>query len=224
MLAQFVLYDGFDPLDVVAPLEVLTAGGIRAGLVSAEGAREVPAGLGLPSLRATAALDPGRGGLVVVPGAAGRIPAADGDGDGEDGYGEDGDTVPAVLARALRTGLPPLLRTALERPDVTVATVCGGSLLLAMAGLIGGRPVTGHHLGTAGLRAAGATVVDARVVDDGDLVSAAGVTSGLDLALHLLERERGPRVAHSVERLLAHERRGVVWRAEDSVFAGPAGA
>lgn len=104
-----------------------------------------------------------------------------------------------------------------------MATVCGGSLLLAMAGLIGRRPVTGHHLGTAGLRAAGATVVDARVVDDGDLVSAAGVTSGLDLALHLLERERGPRVAHSVERLFAHERRGVVWRAEDSVFAGPAG-
>lgn len=112
MLAQFVLYDGFDPLDVVAPLEVLTAGGIRAGLVSAEGPREVPSGLGLPSLRATAALDPGRGGLVVVPGAAGRIPAADGDGDGDDydygnGDGEDGDTVPAVLARALRTGLPP---------------------------------------------------------------------------------------------------------------------
>ncbi|MDX2818940.1 DJ-1/PfpI family protein [Streptomyces sp. NPDC006207] len=222
MLAQFVLYDGFDPLDVIAPLEVLTAGGIRAGLVSAEGAREVPAGLGLPSLRAAAAFDPGRGGLVVVPGAAGRIPAADGD--GEDGDGEDGDTVPAVLARALRTGLPPLLRTALERPDVTVATVCGGSLLLAMAGLIGGRPVTGHHLGTAGLRAAGATVVDARVVDDGDLVSSAGVTSGLDLALHLLERESGPRVAHFVERLLAHERRGVVWRAEGPVLAGPAGA
>lgn len=70
MLAQFVLYDGFDPLDVIAPLEVLTAGGIRAGLVSAEGAREVPAGLGLPSLRAAAAFDPGRGGLVVEIGRA----------------------------------------------------------------------------------------------------------------------------------------------------------
>ncbi|WP_017570297.1 type 1 glutamine amidotransferase family protein [Nocardiopsis halotolerans] len=54
----------------------------------------------------------------------------------------------------------------------------------------------------------------ARVVDDGDLVTAAGVTSGLDLGLYLLEREVGPRVAHSVERLFSHERRGVVWRAE----------
>ena len=59
----------------------------------------------------------------------------------------------------------------------------------------------------------GATVVRARVVDDGDLVSGAGVTSGLDLGLHLLEREFGPRVAHVVEEMFAHERRGVVWRA-----------
>jgi transcriptional regulator GlxA family with amidase domain len=54
--------------------------------------------------------------------------------------------------------------------------------------------------------------VRARVVDDGDFVSGAGVTSGLDLALYLLEREVGPRVAHAVEELFAYERRGTVWR------------
>jgi transcriptional regulator GlxA family with amidase domain len=54
--------------------------------------------------------------------------------------------------------------------------------------------------------------IDARVVDDGDLVSGATVTSGLDLGLYLMERELGPRVALAVERLLAHERRGTVWR------------
>ena len=61
--------------------------------------------------------------------------------------------------------------------------------------------------------ATGVTVVDARVVDDGDLVSSGGVTSGLDLALYLLERSYGPRIAHAVEQLFEYERRGTVWRA-----------
>lgn len=54
--------------------------------------------------------------------------------------------------------------------------------------------------------------VDVRVVDDGDLVTGAGVTSGLDLGLYLLERELGPRIAPAVEKLLAHEHRATPWR------------
>ena len=55
--------------------------------------------------------------------------------------------------------------------------------------------------------------------DDGNLVSAGGVTSGLDLAVYLLERELGPRIAHAVESLFASERRGTVWRATGPVAA-----
>ncbi len=51
-------------------------------------------------------------------------------------------------------------------------------------------------------------------------MSAAGVTSGLDLGLHLLERELGPRVAHAVEHLFQYERRGTVWRARGAVPLG----
>jgi len=209
MLAQIVLFDGFDPLDVIAPYEVLSAGGmvtdgsLEAELVSAEGAREVPSGLGSLSLRATARLEPQRADLVVVPGAAGRVP------DENETTDED---IPVILGRTLDTGLPALLKEALDRPGLTVATVCGGSMVLAMAGLIEGRPATTHHLGLDLLEAAGATPIDARVVDDGDLVTGAGVTSGLDLGLYLLERELGPRVALTVEKLFAHERRGTVWR------------
>jgi transcriptional regulator GlxA family with amidase domain len=105
------------------------------------------------------------------------------------------------------------MRTALDNPDVTVATVCGGSLALAMAGLIEGRHAVTHHLGMDVLEATGVHAVQARIVDDGDLISAGGVTSGLDLGLHILEREFGPRIAHAVETLFEHERRGVVWRA-----------
>jgi len=62
------------------------------------------------------------------------------------------------------------------------------------------------------LEATGAIPIQARIVDDGDLITAGGVTSGLDLGLYLLERELGPRIAHAVERLFDYERRGTVWR------------
>lgn len=209
MLVQIVVFDGFDPLDVIAPYEVLHTGGEFTGgqlvveLVSAEGARQVPSGISPLSLSATGRLDPARADLVVVPGAVGRLPAG---GDVAE------DSIPAILARTLDTDLPALLKEALDRPGLTVATVCGGSLVLAMAGLIEGRPATTHHLGMDALEATGAVAVDARVVDDGDLVSAGSVTSGLDLGLYLLERELGPRVAHAAEKVFGHERRGTVWR------------
>jgi transcriptional regulator GlxA family with amidase domain len=222
MHVQIVLFDGFDPLDVVAPYEVLYAGGTASGgavsveLVSAEGPREVVSGTGGLTLRATAALDPGRAGLVLVPGTSGRVgePGEVPDHDAGDGAGEwrPDEFIPVLMGRALTTELPALMNAAMRNPEVTVGTVCGGSLVLAMAGLLEGRHATTHHLGLDLLDATGAHAVRARVVDDGDLVSGAGVTSGLDLALYLLERESGPRIAHAVEELFAYERRGTVWR------------
>lgn len=229
MHAQIVLFDGFDPLDVVAPYEVLYAGGIASGgaatveLVSAEGAREVASGTRGLALRATSALDPGRAGLVLVPGASGRVddpaPAeVPGHAPDADGAGRD-ESIPVLLGRTLATELPALLKAALENPRLTVSAVCGGSLVLAMAGLLEGRYATTHHLGLDMLDATGAHAVSARIVDDGDVVTGAGVTSGLDLGLYLLEREVGPRIAHAVEELFAHERRGTVWRPHGPVPA-----
>jgi transcriptional regulator GlxA family with amidase domain len=121
------------------------------------------------------------------------------------------DTIPVLLARFGETAAVPLIRQALGNPEITVATVCGGSLALAMAGLIDGRHANTHHLGVDVLEATGAIPVAARVVDDGNLVSAGGVTSGLDLALHLLRRSYGPRIALAVETMFAFESRGTVW-------------
>jgi transcriptional regulator GlxA family with amidase domain len=81
-----------------------------------------------------------------------------------------------------------------------------------MAGLIEGRHAVTHVLGMDVLEATGVRPVHARVVDDGDLISSGGVTSGLDLGLHLLEREFGPMIAHAVETLFEYERRGTVWK------------
>jgi transcriptional regulator GlxA family with amidase domain len=208
MHAQILLFDGFDPLDVIAPFEVLVAGSDVVGgdlvveLVSAEGPRPVVSGSRGLVLQATGQLDPALSGFVIVPGASGPV-----EGDPDEGAV----TIPVLLSRFGETAAVPLMQKALDNPNVTVATVCGGSLALAMAGLIEGRHANTHHLGVDVLEATGVTVVRARVVDDGDLVTAGGVTSGLDLALHLLDRSYGPRVALAVEELFAYERRGTVW-------------
>jgi transcriptional regulator GlxA family with amidase domain len=205
--AQIVLFDGFDPLDAIAPFEVLAAGSEEAGgeldveLVSAEGPRPVVSGTRGLVLTATAQLDPAKPGYVIVPGASGPI----------DGDPDEVDTIPVLLARFGETAAVGLMRQAMANPAVTVATVCGGSLALAMAGLLEGRHAVTHHLGMDVLDATGVNVIQARVVDDGDLVTSGGVTSGLDLALHLLQRSYGPRAALAVESLFAYERRGTVW-------------
>ena len=75
-----------------------------------------------------------------------------------------------------------------------VASAAAGALLIA-AGLLAGRPATTHHVAHADLAAAGAELrPDKRVVDDGNVLTAAGVTSGLDLALWIVEREAGRQI------------------------------
>ena len=206
---QIVLFDGFDPLDVVAPFEVLAAGSdalggdIEVELVSAEGPRTVVSGTRGLTLTATSTLDANRPGYIIVPGASGPV-----DGEPDEGV----ETIPVLLARFADSAAAPVLRRALDNPEITVATVCGGSLGLAMAGLIEGRNAVTHTLGMDVLDATGVNAIRARVVDDGDLITSGGVTSGLDLALYLLDREFGPAIARAVEELFEYERRGTVWR------------
>lgn len=89
-----------------------------------------------------------------------------------------------------------------------LACVCSAALLAGRAGLLDGRKCTTHHDLIERLRrvAPRAEVVDDRVfVTDGPVATSAGVTAGLDLALHLLEQESGAGVAQAVAREL------VVW-------------
>lgn len=208
MHVQIVLYDGFDPLDVIGPFEVLAAGSDAVGgeltieFVSAEGPRPVVSGTRGLVLNATARLDPARSGYVVVPGVNGPIA-----GDPDEGVA----TIPVLLSRFGDTEAGSLIGQALRNPAITVATVCGGSLALAMAGLIDGRHAATHIQGMDVIEATGVRAIPARVVDDGDLISSGGVTSGLDLGLHILDREYGPRIAHAVEVLFEYDRRGTVW-------------
>jgi putative intracellular protease/amidase/uncharacterized protein (DUF952 family) len=79
-----------------------------------------------------------------------------------------------------------------------VASVCTGALLLGAAGRLRGKRATTHRLSLAALAAYGATVEPRRVVDDGQVVTAGGVTSALDLGLHLVERLVTPEAAEAI--------------------------
>ena len=81
-----------------------------------------------------------------------------------------------------------------------IASVCTGALLLGGAGRLRGKRATTHANALGDLAAYGATAVAERVVDEGQLVTAGGVTSGLDLGIHLVRRLHGDEVAAKVER------------------------
>ena len=78
-------------------------------------------------------------------------------------------------------------------------SVCTGSLLLAAAGLLDGAPATTHWLAREKLAELGAKPVPDRIVEHGKIVTAAGVSSGIDMALHLVQTINGPEVAQAVQ-------------------------
>jgi transcriptional regulator GlxA family with amidase domain len=178
---EIVLFDGFDELDAIAPYEVFrTAAGhgapIAAELVGAHGAATITASHGTrivvdrgPSEAADVLLVPG-GGWFHGAGIRAEI---------------DGRELPRLLSDAHARG-------------TIVGSVCTGAMLLAASGLTAGRRATTHQSAIEDLRASGAEIVEDRFVDDGDLVTAGGVTSGLDLALHLVERFAGTEIAEAV--------------------------
>jgi transcriptional regulator GlxA family with amidase domain len=79
-------------------------------------------------------------------------------------------------------------------------------MLLAEAGLVKGRPATTNRGAWAELEAFGAELKKNRVVDDGTLVTAGGVTSGIDLALYVVERELGADVADGIAGAMEYTR------------------
>jgi transcriptional regulator GlxA family with amidase domain len=194
-----VVFEGFDELDAIGPLEVLRnaaamgATGLSVELVALDGAAEVTGSHGL-RVRTDGRLDPEGTDLLVIPGGGWNDRGAH----GAWAEAERGD-LPAAIAAAARGG-------------AVVATVCTGAMLAATAGLTRGRPAITHHDAVEDLRASGARVVEARVVDDGDLVTAGGVTSGIDLGLWLVERHFGTDLADAVAAEIEHPRHGEVWR------------
>ncbi|MCZ0207312.1 DJ-1/PfpI family protein [Streptomyces achromogenes] len=197
---DIVVFDGVEELDCVAPYEVFSAAamhhanGVEVRYVTTGRPGLIRCGYGT-GIQVKHRWAPRETDLIVVPG--GGYTRRDGPGV----WAEiDNGTLPRALAAAPREGL-------------TISSLCTGAVLLSAAGLTRGRPCTTHHGAKAYLAEHGGLVKNARVVDDGDLVTAGGITSGLELALWLVKRELGADAATGVETMLEYEARGTVWQA-----------
>ena len=175
----FVVYPGLTPLDLVGPLQVLSAlaqmdSGYRTVVV---GATKDAVGTDTPlSVAPSHTFDEVPSPFAVL------VP---------------GGTVPTLRAMADERLLG-WLRTAAAGAEL-VTSVCTGALILGAAGLLEGRRATTHWMFRDLLTGLGATPVARRWVEDGPVITAAGVSAGIDLALHLVERLAGRRLATNVQ-------------------------
>ena len=175
MNIAILLYDKFTALDAIGPYEVLSRlPGASVAFIAPEPG-PVRTDNGMLTLHAERSLDDMREpDVVLVPGGPGE-----------------------VAARAGGAALD-WLRGA-DRTSTWTTSVCTGSLILAAAGLLDGRRATTHWLAFDELARLGAEPVDERVVFDGKLVTAAGVSAGIDMALALAARIAGDTVAQAIQ-------------------------
>jgi transcriptional regulator GlxA family with amidase domain len=176
-----LIFDGLTALDAIGPYEVLrSVPGWEVDFV-AKSSGEVRTDSGSLGLRADKSLaEAGAPEVVLVPGGMGNRPLLDDE---------------EVLG---------WLRE-VDATSTWTTSVCTGSLVLGAAGLLEGKRATGHWLQLAPLRAYGAEPVGGRYVEDGKLITAAGVSAGIDMALHLVGREAGPEVAEAVQLAIEYD-------------------
>lgn len=214
MQIAVVVFDGFETLDAIGPFEVFrhasrSGAAIDVGLytlepqdvvTSSNGLEVIPDGV-LPRLTAEHETPSETRAerlewipdMVLVPGGGWNEP-----------------TAPGTCGEVERGTLPDRL-AGLHEAGATMTSVCTGAMLLAAAGITEGRPAVTHRSALSDLADTGATVVESRVVDDGDVVTAGGITAGFDLAFHVLEREFGTDVAGSVAETMEYDRGGSVY-------------
>jgi putative intracellular protease/amidase len=175
MQIAIVLYDRFTALDAVGPYQVFSGLPGAEVVFAAEQAGRVSDEERALHLSAEAALaDVPHPDIVVVPG-----------GPGQNDQMDDG-----PLHHWLR---------AVDQNTAWTTSVCTGSLILAGAGLLNGRRATSHWLALGQLGQHGAVPVAERVVFDGKYVTAAGVSSGIDMALTLAGRIAGDETAQAIQ-------------------------
>jgi transcriptional regulator GlxA family with amidase domain len=184
-----VVYDGFQLLDVTGPATVfagasrmLSRGGYEVAVVSAQGGNVRSDGSVAIATRPFAALRATRVDTLLVAGA------------------EEAALRAAIADPALRKGLPRLAARARR-----FGSVCSGTFVLAALGLLGKRKVATHWEACAALAARYpdlAVDASALYVVDGRVWTSAGVTTGIDMALAMVEKDCGADVANAVARRL----------------------
>ena len=175
MNIAILLYDRFTALDAIGPYEVLgRLPDARVTFVAAERGPVVTDNDMLTVMAERSIDELSVPDIVLVPGGPGEV--------------------------AARAGGPALdwLRAAHETSTWTTS-VCTGSLILAAAGLLDGKRATSHWLALETLTGLGAEAVSERVVFDGKIVTAAGVSAGIDMSLTLAAEIAGREVAQAIQ-------------------------
>lgn len=175
MQIAILIFDKLTALDAIGPYEVLrSVPGWEVKFVGLEKG-QVRTDSGALGLNVDHSLNEvGSPDIVLVPGGDGNRPLL-------------GDEAVLSWLRAVDEG------------SKWTTSVCTGSLVLGAAGLLKGKQATSHWLFREQLREFGADPVGGRFVEDGKVITAAGVSAGIDMALHLVGRETSPEVAQAIQ-------------------------
>lgn len=177
----FLTFDGMTLLDLVGPFEVLTMwpdADIRVAAIRP--GQIMPDSRSMPIVATHALASIATPDIVVVPG--GPVPSE------VEQLTEEVEWLRRVAPNCRR-----------------LFSVCTGAFLLAEAGLLEGRRATTHWATLEGLHAFTATPVQERWVCDGSILTAAGVSAGIDAALHLTVLERGELLARCIQLLIEYD-------------------
>jgi putative intracellular protease/amidase len=181
MIIAIGLYEGFTALDAIGPYEVLTYLDGEV-VLCAEQAGEVNDQYDLLHLRIdTSFAQMPRPDVLLVPGG----PIAE-------KYAAEGHPIVDWIRNA-------------HEHTMWTASVCTGSLLLGAAGLLQGLPATTHWGSYDALASYGAQPTEERVVTSGRIVTGAGVSAGIDLALTLAAHIAGPEMAESIQLAIEYD-------------------
>jgi transcriptional regulator GlxA family with amidase domain len=194
MRTEILIFDGIDELDALGPFEVLAEAGFDVALVTHPATDRIVTARGVIVVPDRQLGD--RAELLVVPGGGWHL------------------RPPKGAWAEVQRGVLPRAIAKRHAAGARIASVCTGAFLVAAAGLLEGRPAITHWKDVDELEAMGVRVIrDARVVDDGDIITAGGVTSGVDLALWIVEQEKGREAAEDVAAEMEHRRDDRIWRA-----------
>jgi putative intracellular protease/amidase len=182
MIIAIGLYQGFTTLDAIGPYEILTYLPGAEVVICAENAGEVDDHNDLIHLRVDATFaDVPRPDVLLVPGGP-------------------------IAGRYAREGHPIVDWIRQAHPHTAWTTsVCTGALLLGAAGLLDGLPATTHWSAYDELASYGAHPTEQRVVTAGRIVTGAGVSAGVDLALTLAADIAGPEVAQTIQLAIEYD-------------------
>ncbi len=197
MRTAIALFEGVEELDAIGPYEVLRSaeqlgGKLSTDLLSLEEESRIHTfhGMeisGLPSYPEGTHWD-----IFIVPGGGWLSGRQTG------------------IRRIIRQGIWPDRLRQMHMQGTVIVGICSGVFLLGAADLLRNRAATTHHSAWASLNNYGARGIRKRVVDTGSVITAAGVASGIDLALWLIERFLGSRLTKQTEEYLEYRRQGHV--------------